>query len=129
MDRYLHDKAHQPALTTPNTAQSERLVNFSHKPWTTLRKIRANLSEDKWCFFIIDNVSVLTKWRLTTDGTYILVRHFPIRSLSIGHDLPHDNSVATGITGRCELPEGNGLGGCPADGNLSSLKTGEDKVS
>ena len=65
---------------------------------------------------------------LTTDGTYVLVRHFPIRSLSIGHDLPHDNPVAPGITGRGELPEGNGLGGCPADGNLSSLKT-EDKVS
>lgn len=122
MDRYLHDKAHQPALTTSNTAQSERLVNFSHKPWTTLRKIRTNLSEDKWCFFIIDNVSVLTKWQLTTDGTYILVRHFPIRSLSIGHDLPHDNAIAPCITCWGEFSVGDSFWGCPPYGNFPTLE-------
>lgn len=43
---------------------------------TTLRKIRANLEEDKWCFFINDNVSALTKWRFNCGWHYALVRHF-----------------------------------------------------
>lgn len=61
--------------------------------------------------------------------TYILIAHIPVWPLPKRHDLPHHNPITPGITGRCELPEGNGLRGCPSDGNLSSLKMRKAKMS
>lgn len=52
---------------------------------------------------------------------YILVCHFPVRPLAVGHHLPHYNAVAPDVAGRCELAEGNRFRGCPSDGDLPSL--------
>lgn len=54
--------------------------------------------------------------------SYILIAHVPVWSLSIGHDLPHDDAVAPYITGRGELPVLDGLWSGPPDGNLSTLR-------
>jgi len=52
---------------------------------------------------------------------YILVCHFPVRPLAVGHHLPHHNAVAPHIAGRREFAEGDRFGCCPSDGDLSSL--------
>lgn len=54
--------------------------------------------------------------------SYILIAHVPVWSLSIGHDLPHDDTVAPHVTGRGELPVLDGLWRGPSDGNLPSLR-------
>lgn len=56
---------------------------------------------------------------------YILVRHFPVRPLAIGHHLPHYNAVAPDVTGRCEFAEGNCFRRCPSNGDLPSLNVKE----
>lgn len=53
---------------------------------------------------------------------YILVCHFPVRSLAVGHHFPHHNAIAPNIAGWCELAEGNRFGCRPSDGNLPSLE-------
>lgn len=53
---------------------------------------------------------------------YILVCHFPVRSLAVGHHFPHHNAIAPNIAGRCEFAEGNRFGCRPSDGNLPSLE-------
>lgn len=100
-----------------------QLLKLSHRPWATLAKIRVNLSEGKrhispsalMCLHS-QNGSV------TVGGTYILVRHFPVRPLSIGHDLPHDNPVAPRVTCRGEFSVGNCFWGCPPYGDLPTLQ-------
>lgn len=54
--------------------------------------------------------------------TYILVGHFPVWSLSVGHDLPHDNAIAPRITCRRELSVGNSFWGRPPYRDFSTLK-------
>lgn len=54
--------------------------------------------------------------------TYILVGHFPIWSLSIGHHLPHDNAIAPGITCWREFSVGNSFWGCPPYRDFPTLK-------
>jgi hypothetical protein len=56
------------------------------------------------------------------DYTYVLIGHVPVRSLSIGHDFPHDDAIAPDITGGCELPVLDCFRGCPSDRNLPSLR-------
>lgn len=57
---------------------------------------------------------------------YILVCHFPVRPLAVGHHLPHHNAVAPDIAGRCEFAEGDCFRCCPSDGDLPSLE-GKEK--
>lgn len=57
---------------------------------------------------------------------YILVCHFPVRPLAVGHHLPHHNAVAPDVAGRCEFAEGDRFGCCPSDGDLPSLE-GKEK--
>lgn len=61
--------------------------------------------------------------------THILVVHVPVRPLSVGHHLPHDNAVAPAVAGRSELPVLDGLWSCPPNGNLSSLEIEELKMT
>lgn len=56
-------------------------------------------------------------------NTYILIGHVPVRPLSIGHDFPHDDSVAPHITSRGELPVLDSFRCSPSDRNLPSLWT------
>lgn len=90
---------------------------------TTLRKRKSNLSEGKRHMY-----SSMLMWlysqngSLTITDTYILVRHFPVRSLSIGHDLPHDNAIAPCITRWGEFSVGNSFWGCPPYGNFPTLE-------
>lgn len=58
---------------------------------------------------------------------YILVCHFPVRSLAVGHHLPHHDAVAPDIAGRREFPEGDCLRCRPSDGDLPSLERKENK--
>lgn len=53
--------------------------------------------------------------------TYILIAHVPIRSLTVRHHFPHDNTVTPYITGWRELSVCNGLRSRPANGDLPSL--------
>lgn len=55
-------------------------------------------------------------------STHILVAHVPIRPFSIRHHFPHDDAIAPNVTGGGELPVSDGLWGCPANGDLTSLQ-------
>ncbi len=64
----------------------------------------------------------------THTHTYILVAHIPVGSLSIGHDLPHDNAEAPDIRGRGEAVVLDGLRSGPQHHTLPSVlqeRTGE----
>lgn len=90
------------------------VFKLSHRLWTTLRKIGSNIIEGKRYFsFSVLMCLCSQNGSLTIGGTYILVRHFPIWSLSIGHDLPHDNPIAPCIACRGEFSVGNSFWGCP----------------
>ena len=52
--------------------------------------------------------------------THILVVHVPVRPLSVGNHLPHDDSVTPHVAGRGELPVGDALWSRPSDGDLPS---------
>lgn len=54
-------------------------------------------------------------------GTYILIGHVPVWPLSIGHHLPHDDSVTPYITGRGEFPVLDSFWCGPADGDFPTL--------
>lgn len=60
---------------------------------------------------------------LTTSKTYILIGHVPVRPLTVGHHLPHDNAIAPDITGGGELAVLDGFRGSPADGDFAALRS------
>lgn len=66
---------------------------------------------------------------LTTSKTYILVGHVPVRPLTIGHHLPHDNAVTPDITGRGELAILDSFGGSPTDGDFAALESSQTAVT
>ena len=54
-------------------------------------------------------------------GTHVPVGHVPVGPLPVGQHLPHDHPETPHVAGRGEGPEGDGLGGRPANGDLASL--------
>ena len=62
---------------------------------------------------------------LTTSKTYILIGHVPVRPLTIGHHLPHDNAIAPDITGRGELAILDSFRGSPTDGDFAALESSQ----
>lgn len=56
-----------------------------------------------------------------TSKTYILIGHVPVRPLTIGHHLPHDNAIAPDIAGGGELAVLDGFRSSPADGDFAAL--------
>lgn len=60
----------------------------------------------------------------TTYDTYILIGHVPIRPLTIGHHLPHDNAIAPDITGGGELAILDSFRGSPTNGDFAALENG-----
>ena len=56
-----------------------------------------------------------------TNETYLMVAHVPVGPFSKCHDFPHDDAEAPHVAGWSELPERDGLGSGPADGDFTSL--------
>lgn len=67
--------------------------------------------------------SKLKEWKR---HTYILVRHLPVGSLPVRHDLPHHDPIAPDITSRGKLSESYSFWGSPSDWNFASLKLKKD---
>lgn len=61
-----------------------------------------------------------TTWEIVQ--VYLLIAHLPIRLVTKTQHLPHHNPKAPHIAGCGEDPMGNSFWGCPADGDLSSLR-------
>ena len=61
--------------------------------------------------------------QLELEDTHVLVAHVPVRPLSVGHHLPHDDAVAPHVTGGGEFPKGDGFWCRPPDGDLPPLLT------
>lgn len=59
--------------------------------------------------------------------TYILVAHVPVGSLSVGHDLPHDDAEAPDVRGRGEAVVLDGLGSGPQHHALPSVLVGGEE--
>ena len=52
---------------------------------------------------------------------HLLIAHLPIGLVPKAEHLPHHDPKAPHVAGCGEDPVGNGFGGCPTDGDLSSL--------
>lgn len=62
----------------------------------------------------------------STVVTYVLVAHVPVGSLSVGHDLPHDDAEAPDVGGRGEAVVLDGLGCGPQHHALPSVLSEEE---
>lgn len=57
----------------------------------------------------------------------VLIGPVPVRSLTVGHDLPTDDTETPDIAGGCEFAESNSFWSRPPDGNFASLIINQNK--
>lgn len=74
----------------------------------------------------------MNEWRtaaaLRALVTYVLVAHVPVGSLSVGHDLPHDDAEAPDVRGGGEAVVLDGLGSGPQHHALPAVLVGKESM-
>lgn len=92
--------------------------------WLSFNKIQAGhgfIDRGRWKREWRDKKREMESTLLSHTHTYILVAHVPVGSLSIGHDLPHDDAEAPDIWGRGEAVVLDGLRSGPQHHTLASV--------